>query len=39
MLPSCGCLAAIHGFTHKGQPSRKAWEVHNPAIYRGMTRY
>ena len=39
MLPPTRGLAPGHRFTYYGQPGRKAWEVHNPLIYRGMLGY
>jgi hypothetical protein len=39
MTPPASLLVSGHRFTHSGQPSRKAWEVHNPLIYQGMLRY
>jgi hypothetical protein len=39
MPPPAGRLTSGHRLAHKGQPSREAWEVHNPLIYRGMLGY
>jgi hypothetical protein len=39
MAPSAGGLASGHRLAHKGQPIRKAWEVHSPPIYRGVLGY
>jgi hypothetical protein len=39
VLPTCGGLGSGHGITYGGQPSRQAWEVHNPLIYRKMVGY
>src|SRR3954465_9865583 len=39
VLPAPNRLALGHRSPYGGQPSREAWEVHNPLIYQGMLGY
>jgi hypothetical protein len=39
VVPTSGQLTTSYNLAHGSQPARKAWEIHNPAIYREMLRY